>query len=35
MIPREWVLLNPGPANTSEAVREALVCEACGTAWSG
>src|SRR5262249_12493607 len=23
--PREWVLLNPGPANTSRAVKEALV----------
>jgi 2-aminoethylphosphonate-pyruvate transaminase len=23
---REWVLLNPGPANTSKSVREALLC---------
>jgi 2-aminoethylphosphonate-pyruvate transaminase len=22
---REWILLNPGPANTSREVREALV----------
>lgn len=25
MAPREWVLLNPGPANTSRRVREALL----------
>jgi 2-aminoethylphosphonate-pyruvate transaminase len=25
MIEREWILLNPGPANTSSSVREALV----------
>lgn len=25
MVDREWVLLNPGPANTTRAVREALV----------
>ena len=25
MAEREWVLLNPGPANTSPSVREALV----------
>jgi hypothetical protein len=25
MADREWVLLNPGPANTSRTVREALV----------
>jgi 2-aminoethylphosphonate-pyruvate transaminase len=25
-MPREWVLLNPGPANTTKTVREALLC---------
>jgi aspartate aminotransferase-like enzyme len=25
---REWILLNPGPANTSRQVREALVTPA-------
>ena len=25
MAEREWILLNPGPANTSASVREALV----------
>ena len=25
MVEREWILLNPGPANTSPSVREALV----------
>jgi hypothetical protein len=25
MAEREWILLNPGPANTSRSVREALV----------
>jgi 2-aminoethylphosphonate-pyruvate transaminase len=26
MTSREWILLNPGPANTSKTVREALLC---------
>src|SRR5262245_14787674 len=30
MLEREWILLNPGPANTSRSVREALLMpDAC------